>query len=307
MTMNPSSWSLVLTLFVGACLAAQEPTPPAKGDLGAAFKQAGLEVDLAAKTVTLKAKMSRPIDLLEYVLITRQGKSHEALLVVEAQPSILNAALLALGLTPGTNVSFKEKDPLPSEEEVRNGVDWLIVTPPQGPQIWFTAAWNDAEGKRQERVLDDLVMDLSTGDVLEGGDWIYIGGRMAAPYRGEPEVFIADLEGNLMSCCYLDPSNHLVTLRHERARSDQNWWVTDACPEAGTEMVLTIHTQKPKLAVEREARLAKERAAGKQPKGPPKDLPAFPASSDNPPPVKRDEPKKDELKKDQKKGGPRGA
>ena len=301
MTMNRPLAALVPTLLAGAGLAAQEPTPPGKVDLSAAFQQAGLDVDLLAKTVTLKAKMSRPIDLLEYVLITRQGKSHEALLVVEAQPSILNAALLALGLTPGKNVSFKEKDPLPSEEEVRSGVDWLIITPPQGPQVWFTLVWSDAEGKRQERVLDDLLMDLSTGDVLEGGDWIYIGGRMAAPYRGEPEVFIADLEGNLMSCCYLDPNNHLVTLRHERARSDQNWWLTDACPEAGTEMSLTIHTRKPKLVVDREARLLKERAAGKLPKGPPKDLPASPASSDSPPPVKRDEPEKDK-----KKGGPRG-
>ena len=53
---------------------------------------------------------------------------------------------------------------------------------------------------------------------------------------------------------------------------------------------------------------------GKQPKGPPKELPAQPASSDNPPPVKRDEPKKDGEKKDdakkgdtkKDKGGPRG-
>jgi hypothetical protein len=296
MMRNPSS-SVFAAFLLQSLLCAQEAGAPApsttKPDPIAAFKKLGIDVDLQAKTARLKAKMSRPIDLLEYVLITRQGKAHEALLTVEVQPSILNAALLALGLTPGTNVQFKEKDPPPSEEEVRNGVDWLIITPPAGPQVWFTLAWTDAEGKAHEHALEDLVMDLATGEGIDGGDWIYIGGRTAEPYRGEPPVFLADLEGNLASCCYLDPANHLFTLRHERARSDQNWWMTEACPETGTQMQLTIHLSKPEVVRAREERIAKERAAGKQPKGPPKELPAQPASSDNPPPVKREEGKKD--------------
>jgi hypothetical protein len=275
----------------------QEAVPaPAQGgaaDVAAAFAKAGITVDLAAKSITLPVKMNRPADLLEYVLITRQGKAHEALLIADVQPSVLNAALLALGLVPGKNVSYKEKDPLPTEEEVRQGVDWLIVTPPEGPQVWFTIAWRDGEGRRHEHVLEDLLMDYATGEAVEAGDWIYLGGRMMSPYRGEPPVYIADLEGNLVSCCYLDPANHLVTLRHERARSDQNWWITDLCPEPGTQMALTLHNVKPGLATEREARLAKEKAAGKKPKGPPMQPPALPAGSDNPPPVKREEPNKE--------------
>jgi hypothetical protein len=68
-------------------------------------------------------------------------------------------------------------------------------------------------------------------------------------------------------------------------------------------MELTIHVQKPRLVAEREERLAKEKAAGKKPKGPPAELPA-PASSDNPPPSKRatdKEPGKDDAKKDDAK------
>lgn len=290
-TMRIRSWCLSPILLVagGLPLAAQAVDPPrAAADLKAAFAKAGIEVDLEGKKLTLRAKVSRPADLLEYLLITRIGKAHEALLVTEAQPSVLNAALLALGLTPGTNATYKEKDPQPSEEEIRAGADWLIITPPQGPQVWFTVAWKDADDKPHECTIEDWLMDLATGEGVEAGDWIYIGGRMAAPYRGEAPVFIADLEGNLASSCYLDPGNHLVTLRHARARSDQNWWMTEACPPPGTEIALTIHTQKPQLVREREERLAKEKAAGKQPKGPPKDLPAQPASSDNPPPVKRE-------------------
>ncbi|MEZ5964731.1 MAG: YdjY domain-containing protein [Planctomycetota bacterium] len=300
---------LLLLACHSAAVAQEGTAPDPKADLHAAFARSGIEVDLEHKRLTVRAKVSRPADLLEYVLITRVGKAHEALLVTEASPSVLNAALLALGLTPGTNVTYKEKDPPPSEEEVRAGVDWLVITPPTGPQVWFTVAWKDDDAAKHECPLEDLLMDLDTGEGVADAEWIYIGGRMAAPYRGEAPVFIADLEGNLVSSCYLDPGNHLVTLRHARARSDQNWWMTEACPPPGTAVALTVHTQKPDLVRVREERLAKEAAAGKKPKGPPKELPAQPASSDNPPPIKRDDEgeRKGGTGKDSKKdGGERG-
>lgn len=276
----------LLAVCAAACSAQTktEPAPSKPADPGQAqaklleaFAKVGLEVDLTKKSVAMPAKMSRPGDLIEYVLITRRGKAHESLLVVDVQPSLLNAALLAIGLTPGTNAIVKDKDPLPSEEEVRNGVEWFTVTPPTGPELWLSVQWRDEEGKAHELLVEDLLLDVTTGEAAEACQWIYIGGRTAAPYRGEPPVYIADLEGNLVSTFYVEPNNHLVTMRHERARSDQNWWITDACPMAGTEMKLVMHTQKPKLATEREARLAADKAAGKKPRGPLKDLPAQPA------------------------------
>ncbi len=35
---------------------------------------------------------------------------------------------------------------------------------------------------------------------------------MAKLYKNEPEVFVADFEGNLVSVCYLTPDNHLGTM-----------------------------------------------------------------------------------------------
>ena len=292
--------SLALSVAVSA---AQETKPEPAGDaqakLLAAFAKVGLEVDLAKKTVAMPVKMSRPGDLIEYVLITRRGKAHESLLIVDVQPSLLNAALLALGLNPGTNAIVKDKDPLPSEEEVRNGAEWFTVTPPVGPQVWFTLEWQDEAGKVITCLLDEFLLDLATGEALEAAEWIYIGGRSAPPYRGEPPVYIADLEGNLVSNFYVDPTNHLVTIKHERGRDDQNWWLTDLCPTPGTDIKLTVHVQKPKLAIDREARLAAEKAAGKKPRGPVKDLPVAPASDGAP--VKKGE--AETAKPEPKRGG----
>ena len=293
MAMNMSMRTPCTLLLLAAACAAQPPavepeslTP--KEQVLRTLTAAGLKLDLEQRSVTMPARMGRPADLIEYLLIHRRGKSHESLFLTETQPSLLNAALLALDLTPGTNVTYKEKDPAPSEEEMRAGADWLIITPPKGTPVWFTVKWTDKDAKVHEVAVDDILMDVTTGEAVEGADWIYLGGRMAAPYRGEAPVFIADLEGNLVSTCYVEPTNHLVTLRHERARSDQNWWLTEACPPPETEVALTIHAKKPKLVVEREARIAKEKAAGKVPKGPPKELPVGPASGDSPPPIKRD-------------------
>lgn len=283
--------------------APQDAKPAARPDVPEAFAKLGIELDLQGKKLALKVRVGRPADLLEYVLIARQGKSHEALLVAEVQPSILNAAMLLLGLTAGKNVEFKDKDPMPSKAEIEAGEDWFIIIPPKGPQVWFTLAWTDSEGTQHEKALDDLVLDCTTGEALEGADWIYLGGRMAPPYKGEEAVFIADLQGNLVSCCYLDPANHLVTLRHPHARSDMNWWMTEACPPPGTEAKLTVHTIKPKLVQEREERIAKERAAGKKPRGPLDRLPANPASGESVPiPPEQTPPPKGEKKEGEKKG-----
>jgi hypothetical protein len=134
------------------------------------------------------------------------------------------------------------------------------VTPPEGRQFWMTVSWKGADGKETERCVEDLVFDLTTQKPLAAADWIFLGGRMASLLKGEEPVYVADFEGNLVSICYLSPDNHLATMRHERARDDQNWYMSEECPEPGTAVTFTFHSVKPKIAVEREERLRKEAA-----------------------------------------------
>jgi hypothetical protein len=283
-----------LALGLAALLPGQgepKPTPPedaaaARAALLKTFADAGITVDLERGSVTIDAVAARRTDLLEYVIGHRRGKLHESMFITDVQPSLLNAALLAVGMTPGKNADYREKDPLPTEEEVRNGVDPIIVIPPAGTPIWMTVTFADAEGAQVELPVEDLLMDIATEAPVEDVEWIYIGGRTVPPYRGEPPVFIADLEGNLVSTCYLMPENHLVTIKHERGRSDQNWWFTDRCPQAGTEVKFSFHRQRPPVSAAREERIAKDRAAGKKPevKHGDRPLPAPPAGEGGAPP-----------------------
>lgn len=220
----------------------------------------GITVDSKSGSVAVKAVVNQPQDPVEYLLIHRKGKRHEAIFVTKAKPSVLNAALLMLGLTPGKNASYVEKNPPPTLEEVQKGADPIIITPPTGTPLWFTVRWTTPEGKAVEHCIEDLIYDLSTQKPVADCSWVYLGGRMAQIYKNEPEVFVADMEGNLISICYLSPDNHLGTMVHQNARDDQNWWMTTTVPPPDTEVEFVFHKAATPLHLERSKRLAKEAA-----------------------------------------------
>ena len=277
MTDRPNPFLAAILLGCAAFAGAQQPGAEAGQDpkpadvarkliaeLKQKFAADNIAVDLQAQTVTIPVVMNAPPEPIEYLLIHRKGKKHEAMLYTHSKPSLINGALLMLGLEPGKNASYREKDPPPTLEEVEAGVDPLIITPPEGMEFWMTLQFDDvATGKPVEYCVEDLLYDLTARGPIDQVSWIYLGGRMASLYKGEEPVFVADFEGNLVSTCYLAPNNHLGTIKHARARDDQNWWLTARCPEPGTEAKLVFHRKKPALVVEREKRRAKEREAAK--------------------------------------------
>ena len=257
---------ILLAALCSGAASAQDPPPESAQDLRKEFlallEKEGIELDEEAMTVTIPVVVNRIGDALEYALIHRRGKTHEALLITEVKPSVLNGALLALGLTPGKNATYREKDPPPTREEVEAGADFVDVFPPEGMAVFMTVSWTDEEDQKHDLPIEDLILDMTTGKIVDAMEWIFLGGRMAPIYRNEPPVFVADYEGNLVSICYLEPSNHLATMKHERARDDMIWWRVDDCPPPGSELKLTFHRNKPKVVEERERRLKRGKDGG---------------------------------------------
>ena len=117
-------------------------------ELVAQFKKEGIKFDAKAQTVTIPAVVNQPQDPVEYLLIHKRGKKHEAVFWTNVKPSVYNGALLMLGLEPGKNAAFVEKDPAPTLEEIQQGADPLIVTPPKGMQFYMTVRWQTPEQKQ---------------------------------------------------------------------------------------------------------------------------------------------------------------
>lgn len=272
MTQPKIAFVLLSFLLAPAACGQEDVPPPGRQDplaeMQRLFEENGITVDPKAGTITIRTEVGRPDQPLEFLLIHRKGKAHEAVFITEAKGSVLNAAFIALGYQKGQNARIVDRDPLPTPEEIEKGAPLFDVFPPKGMQVWFTARWKkiDADGNEVEVhvPVEDMLVDMTTDSTVEGNEWIYLGGNMAPLYRDEPPVFVADFEGNYVSIVYKSPPNHLVTMKHERANDDQIWWVSDLVPRTGTEVELIAHRNKTKLHIERDARIAARKKAAEK-------------------------------------------
>lgn len=235
------------TLLLGGLLCgslALLPTPiqdvGASAQLQAAFAEQGIRFDLEAGRVSFPASVCIREDLLEYVLVGEHGASHESLFLTPVSPTVLNAALLALGAEPGRNVRWVPRDPQPSEEELRDGAPTHDVLPPEGEGFYLYAAWKEAGEEYFFRV-EDLVTNLERGRSMQRHAWVYLGSRLvpSGTEEGAPEVLAAEMEGNLINLSYFRAGNTLFSAALD-ACVQQTIWLPNAplLPDAGSKVVL---------------------------------------------------------------------
>jgi len=239
--------------------AAQDPQKGAAAALAAVreqFEEQGIHLDLDDRRGALDCGGNNPVDSIEFALVHRKGKTHEALLYTLARPSLINAALLMIGFDKGANVTMREVDPLPTREEVEMGAEPVEVFPPRGDPVWMTVRWTDEEDRDIEVPLEDMILDLATQTEILGAEFVFLGGTVRPMERGGEARFFADLEGNLISTIYTQPANHLVTIVHDKARSDGIWWTTVVVPQEGTRVQLVFHREETDAHRERARRIA---------------------------------------------------
>lgn len=160
----------------------------------------GLSLDVEGRALRARAGVIHDLGTLtypiEYLIVTDRGQVHEAIFMVAARPLLVNRCLRALGLEPGTGMSYEYTND--------NRTAWMTY-PAHGELVDIVIEWIGDDGKRREVPLEDMLVDLATGDDLEGRGWIYIGSRMAMIRRGLEDVerYLADVEGNI-AAIYLD-------------------------------------------------------------------------------------------------------
>ena len=117
--MHPSVPSIAV-LLAFALGSAPAPQSPDVARLVAALAEHSVHLDPERKLVTIPVDVDVRDDLLEYLLVGPAGAAHESAFVTPVQASVLNTALLALALEPGTNAVWRPKDPPPSEPDRRS-------------------------------------------------------------------------------------------------------------------------------------------------------------------------------------------
>ncbi|MCA8978785.1 MAG: hypothetical protein H6831_09760 [Planctomycetes bacterium] len=246
-TTNTLSFGLAALLSVAAWLApapeAQEPVagpaPQLQAGLEQAFAEQGLRIDLEAGLCSIPVEVCMRDDLLEYLMVSDFGATHESLFSTKVTPSVWNTALVALGAEPARGGRFVEKEPLPTDAEFEAGVSPYEVELPAGTPFYFYALWHEGDELRLHRV-EDLIGNLRTGRSMERHALRYVGSRMVrADPEKEDEVYLPDMEGNLISVYFFQNDKEIVTTALEDATYDTIWIAnTWLVPERGTPVQL---------------------------------------------------------------------
>ena len=233
-----------------AQIAAQDP---ALIKLVEALKQQDVHLDPNSGALWIPVRIEVRDELLEYLLVGPAGAVHESMFSTAVPASVINTALLSLGLHSGTNASWHPRDPRPTEDEMRQGIAPYEVTLPEGDGLELYVAWRQKEELFCFRV-DDLLRNLLTGASMQRHKWVYLGSRMLppdprrkdkdSPVKGASstlalESFAADVYQNLINVAYFSEGYTLLTAALPEC-VEQTIWLPNAwlIPQRGTQVAL---------------------------------------------------------------------
>ena len=190
--------------------------------LESAFEEQGIQLDVDAQVCGVPANVCIREDLLEYLVVGPVGAAHEALLSTDVTPSLLNTALVALGVRPGVNAQWVEVDPAPTPEEVTAGAPTHEVIPPKGDGLYLYVAWQDGDERYFFRI-EDVLRNLDRRASMQRHGWVYLGSRMILHGSRQEERFAAGVDGNLINISFFSSGNTIVTAAMDECVKQTVW------------------------------------------------------------------------------------
>jgi hypothetical protein len=170
--------------------------------------------------------------IIEYALVTSDGKRHESLLTTDAQPRDLHVAALLLGVKPSANLAGTNLLMGAGQSTVEVEVTWPI------------------HGGVRRVPLHQLVGQLKNPDPaatlreiqpLEAGPWLYNGSEL------KPGRFEAQVEGSFISLIS-DPAALINNPRPSRLNDKLHVPNKSQLPSLNTSVQVVIRVVGPKAA-----------------------------------------------------------
>jgi hypothetical protein len=155
-----------------------EPFVPAMREISPGVFEIGkLRLDKGKNSIAFPGKINMAKDLIEYVLVTPNGPTHESLLVSEVQPSDLHFAMLLLGAKGAGLSTPAASDAPPGQIDAK----YLKDAPKlKGDNLSVTATWKDKQGKEHITPVDEWLLNKQTKKPAAPGWWIYTGSMFGA-------------------------------------------------------------------------------------------------------------------------------
>lgn len=181
-------------------------------------------LDKKARTVSFPVKVNMRLGVVEYALVTENGKSHESIFTTTASPSHVHLACVLLGMK---QASYKDWPKDHTEITSDRGVEIIVTWPTNGPDKVLTLASCIS--------LVDPNLQHEGGSEVAAGTWFYNG----SSFRNG--TFAANNEGSMISII-ADGEALLNGLRVGRENDELHAANKSVLPAAGKtlKMVLTI-------------------------------------------------------------------
>ena len=218
-----SGRALVAAMVLALLLPCSGKEPPSAASLpdesGESFTVGKITVDKRARTVRFPATVNMAEGVLEYLLVTDKGKTHESLLATAVSPYQMNIAMLLLGARPTPEITD-----LPPEQLTAG----TLKSAPElaGDNVDVFVSWKDGDEQRKLRA-EEWIDNLAAKAPMTAGPWTYTG---SAIYQ---KRFLAQEEGSIVALV-TDPAA-LINNPRPGNRDDTNWSArTGKVPAEGT-------------------------------------------------------------------------
>lgn len=203
---------------------AVDPAPPADAhpDLRRLSPDHAIWLDPARRQVIVGGVVVLADGPIEVFACPERTKEHEAVVATRCPARFLHAGLLAIGLEPGSPVSFHPE-----------------YAAARGPAVAIRVRWSDAAGKAQESDAREWVRNTKTGRQLDA-EWVFAGSGFWRDPADGVEHYQAD--GGDMICVSNFPTA-LLDLPLESSESNESLLFeafAGRVPARGTDVELVL-------------------------------------------------------------------
>lgn len=237
-------------LILLTCLAHADEAPivPPAEDKAAAEKVElpGITIDAKHKRVDVDAKIALDAGLLELIACITDTKEHESLVIIDAVPMHIHAALLLIGANNGHPARVK-----PANEEK---TEWIHL-PPRGDRIAISLVYPDPENKDKtiERPISDFLKrsdrdpafnqngQEEADDSAKVFKTFLFAGSVLIDEQGDERSYLADQSGNVISISTFGDELLCLPGRMSQENSALVWSVDNKhLPKVGTKVKLRL-------------------------------------------------------------------
>ncbi|MEM8954651.1 MAG: YdjY domain-containing protein [Verrucomicrobiota bacterium] len=218
--------SLLLTLSLPAQNSSPPSSPPVTQLSEHKFQIGEITFNKQTRRIEFPAHVNTREDLLEYILVHKNGKTHESLFATDISPVHLNIVMLLAGYKPDPGKLFDNAPPPDPLQEKSLPHDPLA-------HVQFSVSWSLKDEPPVTTTPENLILNRFTGIPMKRSPWQFNGSAI------ESGRFQAELEGSI-AAVYLDRWAMFNSTRPGNT-DDLRWKpITEKLPPKNTPVTLVI-------------------------------------------------------------------